>query len=134
MRFDVDNFSETQIPGPLTVEGSQGGDDLLSLVSGISEHPTYGGICRAIAQRCTNDTEAYVGFPAFRSQVNDGIFCMTKEGFCVMEVHGDSNLRLRDLTPDDLQSLDAETIHSMAREARARVMSGLLGRARRSFH
>ena len=99
----------------------------------ICEHPQYSGIFRAIGQRCTDDTEAYVGFPAYRSNVNDGIFCMTKQGLSVMDISGD-NLRLRDITLDDLRSLDSDSVHAMACEAKSRVLAGRLGRARRSFH
>ena len=122
-------------PGALADEPSHSkADDLLNLVNTIVESPQYGGVFRAIGQRCTTDVEAYVGFPAYRSTVNDGIFCLTRQGFCVMEIHGESNLRLRDLTIDDLQTLDPESIYCMAREAKSRVMNGLVGRARRSFH
>lgn len=125
----------TRTPGALADEPSHSkAEDVLNLVNTIVESPQYGGVFRAIGQRCTSDAEAYVGFPAYRSTVNDGIFCLTKYGFRVMEVYGESNVRLRDLTLDDLQMLDTESIYSMAREAKSRVMDGRVGRARRSFH
>ena len=132
-------FSPTEIPhkapGALADEPSHSkAEDVLNLVNTIVESPQYGGVFRAIGQRCTPEVEAYVGFPAYRSNVNDGIFCLTRQGFCVMEIYGESNLRLRDLTLDDLETLDTESVYSMAREAKSRVMNGLVGRARRSFH
>ena len=125
----------TKSPGALPDEASHSkAEDVLNLVNTIVDSPQYGGVFRAIGQRCTTEAEAYVGFPAYRSNVNDGIFCLTRQGFCVMEVQGESNLRLRELTLDDLATLDTESIYCMAREAKSRVMSGLVGRARRSFH
>jgi hypothetical protein len=125
----------TQAPGALADEPSRGkAEDVLNLVSTIVGSPQFGGVFRAIGQRRTTEVEAYVGFPAYRSTINDGIFCVTKQGICVMEIHGESNLRLRDLTIDDLETLDTESIYCMAREAKSRVMNGLVGRARRSFH
>lgn len=129
--YDIETIAP-HAPSALNHEPSSA-DDVLNLVSTICEHPQYGGIFRAISQRCTDEAEAYVGFPAYRSQVNDGIFCMTKQGLGIMEIHGE-HLRLRDITVDDLQSLDSESIHAMACEAKSRVLAGRLGRARRSFH
>lgn len=107
--------------------------DVANLVDTIVDDPRYSGIFRAIGQRCTEEVEAYVGLPHYRG-TNDGIFCVTREGFCVLDVVNQNNIRLRDVTAADLASLDASSIHSMANEARARVMSGRMGRTRRSVH
>ncbi len=108
--------------------------DVASLVHTIVDDPRYSGIFRAIGQRCTEEVEAYVGFPHYRSRINEGIFCVTREGFCVLDVTSPNSIRLRDLTADDLATLDAESVHTMANEARDRVMSGRLGRTRRAIH